>query len=591
MNRPITLLIMILLGQVSQTAATCKTHLLRSYSFVGLSAPNASHVLCPKIKSNCCRVDDIMKQHKWFQTYLKEGIASHHKQSLDSFNALDKLFADVGKMDFEGIKKAYEEYLQPEKAQVENKDENKSESTTTTSTPATNRLLRLRKRRKHRRLATNTTNTSNTNSTSNTNQSSSTNTTNKNTTQTTTPAKKELTQEQKDNLNKIGGIVTALTEKKGEELAKKHSALKEELDKMHKQMAKFRLGIFCTLCNGENHNFFDLEEMAITYSAGFCTQLIGTYLNPLYDKYNELIKYMMSFSEFTYLLGRKKLMTDADFEKNAKKYIDILEKCKAKPGDLAECHEFCTEFTLNKLSFLFDGEGKLFDDYMKAYKEISEKLTDKTKHTELFKEGEARMLKEEIKVEFGANHAYLKKDTNKPEDLKAIKTNSFNKHSDVRSIAEMSKAKQFFKGLLPNSGGASLSSLSLYNIAPKPIEISQLKILINQDGGLNFFTDSERMDFDIKKEQLITLLSDKKVNKGVNSEAIDPKIIKLLEANDVENLRNYLNDSHLDYIRYVHPDHLQVVKKVKELIGTKKKKSLSIISTLLSVVLVAVFNQ
>lgn len=566
MNRSITLLIMILLGQVSKTAGTCKSHLLRSYSFVGLNVPSSSHVLCPKIKSNCCKTDDILKQHKWYHTYLKTGIKAHHEQSLNGYNKLDKLFSEINKIDFEGIEKAYKNYLQPEAA----KNNETEKKTTEKKEEATKRKLRLKKQRKRMRRLAEANKTQTAKPEEKKAETKKTETKKTETKKATTPVKK-LTKEEEESLAKLTTLISELKDKKAEELKKKHTDIGKELEKMFKQVSKFRLGIFCTLCDGENHKYFDLEEMNITYSAAFCTQLIGAFLNPLHDKYVELIKYMINFSDFTYIIAKKKLINDAGFEKKAKEYIALLEKCKKKPGDLAECHQFCTEFQINKLGLLFDGEGKILEDYAKNYNELSAMLTDKTKHTEIFNE-RARMLKEEeASVKFLANHNFLKKDINKPDDLKAIKTNSFNKHSEVRSIQKLAQQKQFFKDQAPNSGGRPLTSLSLYSVAPKPIEISKLKVLINQDGGLNFFTDSERVDFDIKKDQLITLLSEKKKNEGVSGETIDTKIIKLLEQNGVNNLRSYLNDSHIDFTPYMHPDYLKVEKKKKKLIGTKKR--------------------
>lgn len=67
---------------------------------------------------------------------------------------------------------------------------------------------------------------------------------------------------------------------------------------------------------------------------------------------------MLVWDELIYLIAQRRIFSDTeDFEK-MKRYIEISEKC-AQDQERG-CTGFCEEFNFNIISYVFDGEQKVF---------------------------------------------------------------------------------------------------------------------------------------------------------------------------------------------------------------------------------------
>ncbi len=117
-------------------------------------------------------------------------------------------------------------------------------------------------------------------------------------------------------------------------------------------------------CDWHNHNFINLESLTVTYSEKFCFDIVKFFLDPITDKYLEIMKMLMLLDEWVFFTTGKRLMASATDRAIYKKYIIITQRCVSDPNKLANCMDFCREFNVNKFSYMFDGELKPIDNYL-----------------------------------------------------------------------------------------------------------------------------------------------------------------------------------------------------------------------------------
>lgn len=548
-----------------------------------------------------------MKQHKLFTNHVSKSISTHLEQSVAAFERLASIYADRDKTDFDGIKKAYQNFLMPktetkeeekkteEKKTEEKKEEEKKEE------KAEERKLRYRHRhRRHffaRRKLEDKAATTTTENKTEEKKTEEKKTEEKKTEEEKKEEKKveekkeevkkeapKLSPEHVASLAKLETVIDECKKKKGEDLNKQFTSLKDAKE-YNEKITKVRSGLLCGICNPNTHRHFDLEERTLTYSAPFCFKLVSDFFPSVHDKYVELVKYLLDLSEFAFILTKKHLVTDTEYTKRARKYITMLEKCKKKPDDLKECSEFCAEFKVNKQTEMFDGEIKIFEEAAKAYETIGPLITDPKKHTEIFNL-RARELSE---AKFLKQHNYLKTDSAKKEDFKKVKTNSYGVHMKVRDVSTFTENNQFFKEIPGVQGESAKTAVILFPKAATPVAMSDLKIVINKDTGYNAFTEGEKVDFAVSPEQCVALLFTSEEITSAVKEKIDAKVVKVLEENNVEKIRVFINTPDMLFKRWVNPKSLLVEKKVKKLIG-KKKKTAGFVGIAVSFVMLGIFK-
>ncbi len=74
----------------------------------------------------------------------------------------------------------------------------------------------------------------------------------------------------------------------------------------------------------------------------------------------------MSLDEYVQLVFNLKLLNKFD-RKIFLRYDLILNKCDNDSKNLDECADYCKEFNLNKYTYMFDGEGKAIERFLKKY--------------------------------------------------------------------------------------------------------------------------------------------------------------------------------------------------------------------------------
>lgn len=85
------------------------------------------------------------------------------------------------------------------------------------------------------------------------------------------------------------------------------------------------------------------------------------------EKYNKVIKFFMIIDEWVSLTSERILFLEGDKE-IFRRYLLAIEKCKG-----GGCNEYCSEYNVNELNNLFDGE---VDTFTELEKRLTEFLVD-----------------------------------------------------------------------------------------------------------------------------------------------------------------------------------------------------------------------
>ena len=85
------------------------------------------------------------------------------------------------------------------------------------------------------------------------------------------------------------------------------------------------------------------------------------------EKYNKVIKFFMIIDEWVSLTSERILFLEGDKE-IFRRYLLAIEKCKG-----GGCNEYCSEYNVNELNNLFDGE---VDTFTNLEKRLTEFLVD-----------------------------------------------------------------------------------------------------------------------------------------------------------------------------------------------------------------------
>ncbi len=81
----------------------------------------------------------------------------------------------------------------------------------------------------------------------------------------------------------------------------------------------------------------------------------------------------MLFDEFLYLLIGKRMMSDPEDRNKFNRYIKIINNCY-KEGTVEGCYDVCTEFNINRMTYIFEGESKPLKDFIDNLRKVILKL-------------------------------------------------------------------------------------------------------------------------------------------------------------------------------------------------------------------------
>lgn len=93
----------------------------------------------------------------------------------------------------------------------------------------------------------------------------------------------------------------------------------------------------------------------MVYKQTFCKKLTEKFLKFHDNKYNSVMKYFMLIDEWIYLTSGRTIFLEGDKEL-FRRYLLAIEKCKG-----GGCDEYCSEYNVNEINYLFDGEPDTMD--------------------------------------------------------------------------------------------------------------------------------------------------------------------------------------------------------------------------------------
>lgn len=141
------------------------------------------------------------------------------------------------------------------------------------------------------------------------------------------------------------------------------SQIKKNLNKMRDFFKDTYKGFYCTICNYENHKYFNKEQKIITFSEKFCRDIVESSLGPMLVFHVDMMKYLNLVSKFvTSCDTRGEYNLEAEFPKNltffeVSETKDMLESCREnrnKRDWFAYCKDVCMNFEVYSFATFFE---------------------------------------------------------------------------------------------------------------------------------------------------------------------------------------------------------------------------------------------
>lgn len=148
------------------------------------------------------------------------------------------------------------------------------------------------------------------------------------------------------------------------------NTMRDVINRAHKFLMTAREGFYCSLCDANNHPFFNITRLEYKLSYGFCGKMVENTLNYYLFKYKFFVKVSRLYSEFLTKCDLRGKYHRNNFLKNDVKFfkkdkiVGEIESCKRgfnKPGSMLACQDFCSRFNPVKFDEYLEGElDKLF---------------------------------------------------------------------------------------------------------------------------------------------------------------------------------------------------------------------------------------
>lgn len=345
----------------------------------------------------------------------------------------------------------------------------------------------------------------------------------------------------------LDDIVQKYKKIEGPALIEKMKVLPKKLAKFHHEVKHLRKGFLCSLCEWHNHRYVNTESMTLTYSVPFCLNIVQKYLDILAEKYIEIVNFLLTLDEFFYIITDQRLMESSLDRAIFRRYILIIEKCKENPGKIKDCAELCRQFNLNRFTYMFDGEDTVYTKFIKRFLDIVDALTgDKEDFLKLFAMKKKNWSEKQFK-KFRNSHSVLSKKIIKDPTIKKVKKNSFDLEFKSQAIKTFVERKHPLSSIQIETLDDELSSITLYKLADKPVDISKFMIIFDAHGGLNLFKDSKKLNLDISKEHMIALIHAGGNDASSLSEVLDDSIKQMLNQLKITDLADFLTDQRIEF--------------------------------------------
>jgi len=167
---------------------------------------------------------------------------------------------------------------------------------------------------------------------------------------------------------------------------------------------KAREGMYCSICDADNHVFYNNTNFTMTLSNKFCATFVENVM-PFYSfKYDHFIKLARLYAQFVTTCSLRGVYSPNSFLRNDvkffkhKRFFSDLRVCRkgiSKPGAINACGPFCQKF--NPVKYDESLEGEL--DKLASYVHYLERRIRRLKHQE----------KKEAEAEKEAGHPYVRR--------------------------------------------------------------------------------------------------------------------------------------------------------------------------------------
>lgn len=329
----------------------------------------------------------------------------------------------------------------------------------------------------------------------------------------------------------------------GAELLTEYKSFPKLLAKMYAQVKHMRKSFLCTVCDWNNHRYFNTEAYTLTYSEKFCLKIVQKFIDTLSFKYEKYIGTLLLLDEFVYIITDKRLLPNKIDRQILQRYILIIQKCKANPKKLSECEELCKQFSLNKFTYMFDGEQYIFKKYIENFLDVAIELVgEKDDFIKLFKKKKRHMSSSRLR-KFAKKHSILSKTIKGDPIIKIVKKNTFDLKFKSDNVKSFHERHHPLNSIQFETLDDELSSVTLYRLADDPVDISNFTILFDTNGGLDLFRDARKVNLDIRKEKLLALIHSKGSNADNISEVLDHSTTLMLKSLVITDISNFIKDT------------------------------------------------
>jgi len=128
---------------------------------------------------------------------------------------------------------------------------------------------------------------------------------------------------------------------------------------------KAREGMYCSLCDADNHSFYNNTDFTMTMSSQFCAKLVENALPYFIFKYQYFVKISRLMAQFLSTCSQRGEYRPTRFVRNDLKFFrhkefeGHLRTCKSgvlKPGAINACQGFCSRFNPIRYDLSMEGE-------------------------------------------------------------------------------------------------------------------------------------------------------------------------------------------------------------------------------------------
>ena len=186
--------------------------------------------------------------------------------------------------------------------------------------------------------------------------------------------------------------------------------LKEAIRTMHEFFFDSYKGMYCMLCDGFTHQYFNMKRRKITFSERFCRDITANTLHVMlyfhlhFTKFLNLVGTFLSTCDNRGRFNDKAALSPVYIFHTSAKAREEVEKCKTfrnDPNWFKMCEPLCKNFKLTKYS-------TFFQPHLKKYRMYSEFLAARIRHIKVMEANDplnqpappvGRLLESETKVE------------------------------------------------------------------------------------------------------------------------------------------------------------------------------------------------